>query len=49
LWIYRCNVVESCNGDFVEFDSRITWNELKWTKVIAAVKMNEAVSPIVLF
>ena len=47
LWICRSNVVESCNGGFVEFDLRITWNDLKWTKVIAAVKMSKAVSPTV--
>jgi len=44
LWICRSNVVESCNGEFVEFDLRITWKELKRTTVIAAVKMSKAVS-----
>jgi len=48
LWIYRSNVVERCNGEFVEFDLRITWNELKRTKVTAAVNRNKAVRPIVL-
>jgi len=36
------------SGECVEFELGITWTELKWTTVIAAVEINKAVSPIVL-
>jgi len=35
-------------GECVEVELRITWTELKWTTVIAAVEISKAVSPIVL-
>ena len=42
------NVVERCNGEFVEFDLRITWNELTAAITVVHFKLNKAVSPIVL-
>jgi len=36
------------NGECIEFELGITWTELKWTTVIAAVEINKAVSPVVL-